>query len=141
MSLSESLYSILGSIFSDEFYPVVHPDPEGKAVDVVLTYGIYNTVGGATFHTLEGVTDLRRPRVQISIYAIDYDDLKAKETAVAVAMKDANTITVAAIDAKEDPFAAEGGLVNVPLAVPTDGFEKDTKRFYSHSEFYCWIRS
>lgn len=141
MSLSESLNSILGSIFTDEFYPVVHPDPEGKAADVVLTYAIYNIVGGTSFHTLEGVTDLSRPRVQISIYAIDYDDLKAKEVAVAAAMKAANAVTVTAIDAKEDPFTAEGGLINVPLAVPTDGFEKDTKRFYSRSEFYCWIRS
>ena len=141
MSLSKSLNSILGPIFDEEFYPVVHPDPEGKAADVVITYGIYNIVGGATFVTLEGVDDLVRPRVQISIYAIDYDDLKAKEVLVAEAMKTANTITVTAIENREDPFAAEGGLVNVLISVPTDGFEKDTKRFYSHSEFYCWIRN
>ena len=64
----------------------------------------------------------------------------AKEEAVAAAMKAANLITSAAIDAGNDPFTAEGGLVNIPIAVPTDGFEKDTKRFYSHYEFYCWSR-
>lgn len=138
MSVESKLYSILSSTFSNELYPVVHPDPDGTETEVAQLYAIFAKVGGAAFNTLNGTGDLERPRIQISIYGINFDDVITKEAAVKVAMKIANTVSSQAIDAGNDPFETTGALPNIQVSVPSHGYESDTKRFYSHLEFYVW---
>lgn len=139
MSIESVLYGILGPVFGTEFYPVTHPDPDGT--EVATLYGIYLKVGGGVINKLDGTDDLTRPRMQISIYGIDSDAVIAKEAAVIAAMKTANDLSNAATDVNVDPFSITGALPNVMIGVPVDGYEKDTKRFVKHLEFYCWIRS
>lgn len=141
MNLSSKLHSTLQSIFAGELYPVVHPDPDGTMGEVAGTYAIFTIVGGASFNKLDGDSDMNRPRVQVSIYSINYDDLKVKESAVASAMQASNALANVAIGNKIDPLTLDTCIVNVSVSVPTEGYESDTKRFYSHSDYYCWSRS
>lgn len=141
MSISDKIYSAVQSVFNGEFYPVVHPDPDGTETEVAATYGIYTIVGGASFNKLDGDADISRPRIQISTYSIDYADLKAKESAVLAAMKSANDAANTAIALGQDPLSLSNCIPNVSVAVPVGGYEANTKRFYSHADFYCWDRS
>ena len=134
MRIEQILYSILQPVFNGELYPVRHPDPDGKMSSVSDTFGIYLKTGGNSYNNLDGDMGLNRVRVQVSIYSIDYDELKEKESAVNIAMQSANQIANTT-----GPFS-EGALQNVSTTVPTDGYEADTKRFYIHMEFYCWER-
>ncbi|QXE85972.1 hypothetical protein KP003_16655 [Geomonas nitrogeniifigens] len=123
MSLQSILADILDqSVFAGELYYIQAPDA-ANADDVVKTFGVFTIVGGASFQILEGDTDVSQPRVQVSIYSVDAQDLIAKVAAVNSAMK-------AASDA--------GTLKNYSASVPVDGFEQETRRYYSHMDFYCW---
>lgn len=139
MSIESVLTTILSSTFDDEFYHVVHPDPE--ASDVATLYAVFLKVGGQTFNKLEGTDDLTKPRMQVSIYGIDSDEVLIKEAAVIAAMKTANGLANTAIQTQVDPFSVTGALPNTMIGVPVDDYEKDTKRFVKHLEFYCWNRA
>lgn len=139
--LEEQLNTILAPIFGNEIYPIVHPDPDGLISSVSDTYAVFTVVGGKSFNKLEGDTEISRPRTQISIYTIDYTEMKAKTRAIAAAMKAANALATQAVDNSVNQFEIAGALSSVSITVPTEGREPDTKRFYSHSEFYCWACS
>jgi len=141
MSVESRLHSILYPVFGTELYPIVHPDPDGTESEVSALYAIYIKVGGAKFHTLEGNTDISRPRMQISIYSVDFDEMLTKEAAVVAAMNAANIAASVAVDSGLDPLVVEGSLPNIAISVPTHGRESDTDRFYSHMEYYVWDRS
>lgn len=138
MSISTKLYSILQPVFGNEIYPVVHPDPDGN--DVSDLYAIYSTVGGQSFNSLQNTDSLQRPRMQVSIYGINFDDVNTKEVATVLAMNAANIVANAAIKNKQNPLTVTGALPNVLIGLPIDGYEKDTKRFVKHLEFYCWVQ-
>ena len=141
MSMESVLHGLLEPVFGTEIYPVVHPDPDGTQTEVATLYAIYTVVGGSTFGRLEGDSDLTRPRVQISIYGINFDNTLAKASAVRVAMQAANAVASTAIDNGDDPLTEVGSLPNTILGVPMDGYEKDTKRFVKHLEYYVWTRT
>ena len=141
MSMESVLHGLLEAVFGTEIYPVVHPDPDGNQTEVATLYAIYTVVGGSTFGRLEGDSDLTRPRVQISIYGINFDNTLAKSSAVRVAMQAANAVASTAIDNGDDPLMEVGSLPNSILGVPIDGYEKDTKRFVKHLEYYVWTRT
>ena len=141
MSIESKLYAILSSTFGTELYPVVHPDPDGTSSEVAELYAIFVKAGGRTFPTMEGDSNLRRPRMQISIYGINFDNVVAKEAAVIAAMAAANAVASAAIALGNDPLTATGSLPNIAVGVPVDGYESDTKRFVKHLEFYVWERT
>lgn len=134
MRVEELLYSVLQPVFGDELYPVRHPDPDGLSDSVSTLFAIYTKIGGQSFNTMAGDTGLSRVRIQISIYAIDYTQLKQKETEVNTAMQAANE----SADSLLDPYNTLGVLKNVSTDVPNDGYEEDTKRFCTHMDFYCW---
>ena len=138
MSIESVFYSILSPVFETELYPVVHPDPDGTNSEVAELYAVFFKVGGQTFGTLEGDADIRRPRMQISIYGVNFDDVVAKEEAVIAAMKTANTVASAAVEAGDDPLTETGSLPNRIIGVSIDGYEKDTKRFVKTLEYYVW---
>lgn len=140
MSMESVLHGLLEPVFGNEIYPVVHPDPDGDQTEVATLYAIYTVVGGSTFGRLEGDSDLARPRVQISIYGINFDNTLAKASAVRVVMQAANEAANAAIANGDDPLTEVGSLPNIILGVPMDGYEKDTKRFVKRLEYYVWIR-
>lgn len=140
MSISTKLETVLESIFPGEFYPVVHPDPTGLMGSVAGTFAVYTIVGGASYNALDGDSDLSRPRIQVSIYSIDYTNLKSKEAAVAAAMKASNDLANEATAVNIDPLTLDTCIVNVSVGVPTGGYEPNTKRFYVHMEFYVWSR-
>ena len=141
MTIEEKLTTILRPVFGDELYPVVHPDPDGKMSSVSELYAVYTKIGGGNFNTLEGQADLSRPRVQVSIYSTDYAELKTKEAALFTAMKNANVLANQCIDSGTDATTVANALPNVPVSVSIEGFEEDTKRYFSHSDFYGWIRT
>ena len=141
MTISSKLYFIISPAFNGELYPVVHPDPDGLSSSVGALYAVYNIVGGANFPTLKTDSDLERPRVQISIYGINFDDVEAKQLAVMAAMRYANALANQAIKNRLDPLTAVGALPNSLVGSPMDDYEKDTKRYVKHLEYYCWIRS
>lgn len=134
MRVEELLYSVLQPVFGDELYPVRHPDPDGLSDSVSTLFAIYTKIGGQSFNTMTGDTGLSRIRIQISIYSIDYTQLKQKETEVNTAMQVANELA----DVSIDPYNTLGVLKNVSSTVPIDGYEADSKRFCTHMDFYCW---
>lgn len=138
MTFKESLYYILAPVFSNELYPVVHPDPDGLISSVSSLYAIYSVVGGNSINTLEGSTDISRPRVQISIYGLNADEVSAKQKAVDTAMQAANVLYNQCVDNKTDFTTVNGALPNVSGGVPPDGHEADTKRFFVHMDYYVW---
>jgi len=141
MGFKETLTTILTPVFGDEIYPIVHPDPDGTLGSVSNLYAVYTIIGGVSFNTLEGNTDLSRPRVQISIYSVDYTELGLKMQALNEAMDVANTLASQCVDNQIDFIEVVGALPNVSVSVPPEGFEEDTRRFYAHLDFYCWNRS
>ena len=140
MSIESVLHSIIQPVFGDEVYPVVHPDPDGTEAEVAALYAIYFKVGGQTFSSLDGTGTLSRVRFQISIYGIDFNEVGAKEISLKAAMKTANDIADEAIDERKDPLTTPGALSNILMSVPSDGYEKDTKRYVKRLEYYCWMR-
>jgi len=141
LTIEEKIAAILTPVFSDELYPVVHPDPDGLESSVSNLYAVYTKIGGRRFGNLEGDGNLRRTRVQVSIYSTSYGELKAKEAELEAAMLAANVLAGQTIDAGGDPLEVLLALPNVAVAEPTDDYEPDTKRFVLHSEWYAWCRS
>jgi hypothetical protein len=139
MNLQQHIDSILSqSVFSGEFYYIMHPDAAGSPTQVAQLYGVYAIVGGEDFSNLEGDIDLSRPRVQISVYAVDSAALVTARDAVAAAMKAANVLAVGT-DAipPADPETTAAAMLNYSASVPVDGYEVETGRFYSHCDYYC----
>jgi hypothetical protein len=130
ISLQQHIDAILSSIFSGEFYYIIHPDPTGS--EVAQTYGVFTIVGGECFENLEGDINTNRFRVQISIYAVDSSVLVTKVAAVNAAM-----LAAAILAQISDPGTTVNALFNYSSSIPVDGFEVDTRRFYSHLDFYC----
>jgi hypothetical protein len=128
MTLQQHIDAILSSVFAGELHYIVNPDPDASA-----TYGVWLIVGGESFATLDGDIDLSRPRIQISIYAVDSSTLVTTVAAVKAAMLAANTLTETA-----DPGTNELALYNKKAAEPVDGYEEDTGRYYSFLDYYCW---
>ena len=134
-----TFYSILQPVFGDELYRIVHPDPDGR--EVATLYAVFSKVGGSVFGDLEGDGNLRRPRMQLSIYGIDSDEVDVKEALVIAAMEAANLAANEAVAARIDPLTATGALPNRAMGDSIEGYEKDTKRFVKHMEYYCWGQS
>ena len=134
MTLQQKIAAILdGPVFGGELYYIQHPDPDGKAASVSNTYGVFTIIGGPSFQDLEGDVNISRPRVQASIYSTSSKDLVAKVAAVNAAMQAANDLTDT-----EDPTTNPLALNNYSSSVPVDGFEPETRRFFSHMDFNCW---
>lgn len=137
--LEEQLTTILTPIFGDEIYPVGHPDPDGLIASVANTFAVFTVIGGQSFNKLDGDAGISRVRLQISIYAMDYTEFKAKQRATSAAMVAANVLAKQYVGTATDVFGVSGALVNVSSTVPTEGKEQDTKRFYCHSDFYIFV--
>lgn len=135
ISLEEQLTTILTPICGDEIYPIGHPDPDGLIASVSDTFTIFTVVGGQSYNNLEGDAGISRVRLQISTYAMDYTEFKAKQRAIAAAMQAANVL---ATDSGATYNDVVGALKNISTTVPTEGKEQDTKRFYVHMEYYVW---
>lgn len=133
MSIESKFYGILADTFNGELYPVRHPDPDGKKSSVSDLFAIYLKIGGQSLNKLEGDAGVSRVRMQLSIYATDYDVLKTAEYGAIAAMRSANDAFNQSLDTE-----GTGALPNVTSTVPLDGYESDTKRFYTHIDFYCW---
>jgi len=140
-TVEEQIAAILSPVFGGELYPVVHPDPDGTMGSVANLYAVYTKIGGVSFNRLTGDDPMSRPRIQVSIYSIDYGSLKASEAAMNVAMQAANQVASDAVDAQQDCFEILGALANVSSSVGTDGFENDTRRYFVHTDFYAWARN
>ena len=135
MDIQQHVYSILGqSVFHGELYYIQHPDPTGSAEQVVQTYGVFSIVGGECFDNLEGDTGIDRYRIQISVYTVDTSTLVVAVAAVNTAMRAA-----AVLAQTKDPETMAAACFNYSASVPVDGFEQETKRFYSHMDFYAWL--
>jgi len=138
--LENQINTILTPVFGDEIYPIVHPDPDGLTSSVSNMYGAWTIVGGQTYSGLAGSDSLSRVRVQVSVYSIDYTEFKATTNSVIDAMNTANELANQNIEASVDHYNVAGALSNVIIAPPQEGFEEDTRRFFSHSEFYVWSK-
>ena len=132
ITLQQRIDAILSPVFGGEFYYIQHPDPDGS--EVAQTYGVYTIVGGECFENLEGDMDISRPRIQVSVYAVNSADLVAKVAAVNIAMAAASLLAQT-----EDTDTTETALFNYSSSVPVDGFEEDSRRFYSHMDFNAGI--
>ncbi len=120
MLAEQGIHSVLATVSGCQFWPVQLPDPDGSVPDV---FGIYSKVGGNSFNSLDGDLGFSRVRMQVSVYTTSYPALKTIESAVNTAMQAANLA---------------GTLVNVISAVPIDGYETDSRRYFCHMDFYCW---
>lgn len=136
--LETQLSTVLVPVFGNEIYPIVHPDPDGTSSEVASLYAIYTVIGGQSFNKLDGDSGTNRVKIQISIYSIDYSDMKIKQNNVDAAMKAANLLASNAVESQTDHYQIAGAIANVSVSVPIESFETDTKRFYTHMEFYCW---
>ena len=132
-----NFYNIVQPVFGNELYHVVHPDADGS--DTAL-YAVFLKVGGTVFGDLEGDSDLRRSRIQLSIYGVDSDEDDSKEISVISAMHAANLAANEAVAARLDPLTVSGALPNKAIGDSVEGYEKDTKRFVKHMEYYCWVQ-
>lgn len=139
--LENQINTILTPIFGNEVYPIAHPDITGTADSVTNMFCIWSIVGGQSFNQLEGDNPISRVRVQVSIYSPDYTELKTAQKAVNDAMIAANVLASSYVGTATDYFEVEGALANVSTAVPQEGREEDTRRYFSHVDFYCWARS
>lgn len=134
MMIQANIAAILDTpVFGGQLYYIQRPDPDSN---VSGTYAVFSIVGGSEYQTLEGDNNLSQVRVQISIYATDPAALVTKVAAVKAAMQAASALTATA-DPDTNPLA----LYNYSANVPIDGFEQETRRFYSHMDFYCWINN
>lgn len=140
MNFEDTLGTILTGALGSEVYPIVHPDPDGELGSVSDTYSVYTIVGGASFNKLTGDTGLSRPRVQISVYSVDYSDMKIKLRQLDAAMQAANLLASQCVDNQVSFDTVLGALPNVSVTVPLEGFEQDTKRYFVHAEYYCWSK-
>lgn len=130
IGLHQHIDTILSSAFSGEIDYILRPESKGYAD----TYAVWSIVGGESFQNLEGDIDLRKPRVQISVYAVNNSDLVTKVAAVNAAM-----LAAAVLAQTSDPGTTAGALYNYSASVPVDGYEEDTGYYYSHMDFYCWL--
>lgn len=140
IALEDQLNTIFKPIFGDEVYPIVHPDMDGLSDSVTNTYCVWSLSGGTTFEGLEGTAKLARVRVQVSIYATDYSQMKIASKAVIDSMDVANAQASENIDNRINHFNVSGSLVNTLIAPPDEGIESDTKRFFAFVSFYCWAK-
>jgi hypothetical protein len=120
MTLHSSIDTVLSTVFSGEFNYIQRPDIENVET-LPDVFGLWMVVGGISRHTLEGDIEATQPRVQVSIYAINTISLIAMVEAVKTAMEGANIA---------------GTLLNYSASVPVDGFDDETRRFYSHMDYY-----
>ena len=141
MTIEEALSTILTPVFGDEFYPLVHPDPDGTLGSVANLFGVYAVIGGNSVNGLAGNVNLSRPRIQVSIYSISFADMKAAQKAVDDAMNAANDLANQCVEDKVDTFTVTGALPNVSTTVPIQGFEHETRRYFVHMTYYCWAKS
>lgn len=130
MTIQRKIDAILSPVFDGRLYYIQHPDPDGS--EVAETFSIFSVVGGECFENLEGDMGAARPRVQVSIYTIDSTILTAKVKEVNDAMSAASILAQT-----NDPDTTETALLNYSSSVPVDGYETETRRFYSHMDFYC----
>lgn len=130
MNIQQHIDAILNTPLSGEIDYILRPESK----PIVATFGVFTIVGGETFQTLEGDIDLARPRVQISIYAVDNSALVTVVAAVKAAMLAANVLTET-----ESPDTNELALYNTTASVPVDGYEPETGMYYSHLDYYCWV--
>lgn len=133
MTLQQHIGAILGPVFGGEIHYILNPSVNGGAESVAATYGVWFIVGGETFQTLQGDIDVSRPRIQISVFAVDSATLATTVAAVKAAMLTANALTDT-----QDPDTNELALHNNSASVPVDGYEEDTGRYYSFLDYYCW---
>jgi len=136
--VEEQIVTILTPVFGDEIYPIIHPDPDGNQGSVSDVYATYSHVGGYTASSLEGSSGLGRYRIQISIYAMDYTEMKTKQSAVISAMAAANLLASQALDAHQDALTIDGAMANIITDTFIEGFEQDTRRFSTFIDYYCW---
>jgi hypothetical protein len=132
LTLQQKIDAILSAVFGGELYYIQHPDPDGSAATVAQTYGVFTIIGGACYENLEGDTGVERPRIQISVYAVNSADLVSIVAAVNVAMAAASLLAQTS-----DPATTVTALFNYSSSVPVDGFEEETRRYYSHMDFNC----
>lgn len=136
--LENQLNTVLSQVFGDEIYPIAHPDIIGDADSVTNMFAIWSIVGGQSFNQLEGDNPISRVRVQVSIYSPDYTEMKTAQRAVNDAMQAANLLASQCVDSRINQFEVEGALSNVSVSVAIESREPDTRRFYSHQDFYVW---
>jgi len=134
----ESLYAILEPVFGTELYPIHHPDPDGLRGSVSDLFATYTQIGGQMFDVLRGEGGIDRVRYQISIFGIDYEQVKQKETAARAALSAANDAANALIDSGEDVYNTPGCQINISGSVPLYGYENDTKRYSCFMDYYLW---
>lgn len=134
MTLQERIATILDTpVFDGKLYYIEHPDHDGSRGSVEETYGVFSIVSGTSFQTLEGDAGVEQARVQISIYTVSPLVLISKVNQVKQALLAAN------LAAENSTYEANGSaLYNYQAAVQVDGREPDSKRFYSHLDYYCW---
>lgn len=138
--LENQLNTVLSPIFSDEVYPIQHPDIVGDSDSVTNMFAIWSIVGGQSLNQLEGDNPISRVRVQVSIYSLDYTEMKTAQAALNSEMQAANSLASQCVDYGTDCFETVGALSNVSVSVAQEGIEEDTRRFFSHNEYYIWVR-
>lgn len=139
MIIEEKMAAILSPVFNGDIFPVKLKEPDITRIGASGTYAIFLKVGGEDFSGIAGDLGISRPRIQISIYTIEYGELKRLEKAVNDVMKAANDIYNAAIGTCLDPSEVEGALPNVSVSIPIDADEPETDRYGIHMDFYCWV--
>jgi len=137
MIVEQKIQAILETVSGCTFY---EDGPDSCIAATTPIFGTFTKVGGEDFNNLEGDIDTSRPRIQISLYAINRGDRAVYELAVSAAMKTANTLANNAVDAGLDAFTTVGALPNISVSVPVHGRDPETRRFLSHMDFYCWCR-
>ena len=136
--LENQLNTILTPVFGNEIYPIAHPDPDGTTGSVANKFGVWTIVGGQPFNSLTGDAGISRVRVQVSTYSMDYTEFKTTQRAIDAAMLAANLLANQCVDSHTDQFGVVGALANVSATIAGEGREEDTKRYFSHQEYYVW---
>ena len=126
------------TVFGNEIYPIVHPDITGDADSVTNMFAIWSIVGGTSFNQLEGDNPISRVRVQVSIYSLDYTEMKTAQKATNDAMQAANSLASSYVGTATNSFEVAGAITNVSTSVAQEGLEEDTRRFFCHNEFYAY---
>ncbi len=133
-TIQQKIDAILTGIFAGEIYYIQHPATDGS--EVAGTYCVHSIISGDPLQDIEGDIEATQIRVQISIYTVNSSDLIAKAAAVTLAMRAA-----AILAQSNDPETTETALFNYSAAAAFDGYEEETKRFFSHLDFYCWMNN
>lgn len=138
MIVEERLTTVLLNVGGCEFFPGKPTATDLARIGTNGTFGTYSKVGGQGFSNLEESIDLSQPRMQISIFSINFGELLTIEKAVADAMKAANRLYCDAVGTEVNPFDVAGALSNSKAAESVDGYEDDTTYHYRHMDYYCW---